>query len=161
MSSAPCRADWMISAILMWKLTIPASISGITRTDHLSQTPALFRETSAAETAHRMASLRLHTNRKMPHLSAKNYASDVRYFMPFAYNVGIHDASWRSTFGKEIYKTSGSHGCINVPPKKAKKLFQTLQVGTPVIAYYREPVTLTAENTRISNAYSYKAETGL
>ncbi len=43
MSSAPCRADWMISAILMWKLTIPASISGITRTDHLSQTPALFR----------------------------------------------------------------------------------------------------------------------
>lgn len=71
MNSAPCRADWMISAILMWKLTIPASISGITRTDHLSQTPALFRETSAAETAHRMASLRLHTNRKMPHLSAK------------------------------------------------------------------------------------------
>ena len=94
-------------------------------------------------------------------LVGENYASDVRYFMPFAYNVGIHDASWRSTFGKEIYKTSGSHGCINVPPKKAKKLFQTLQVGTPVIAYYREPVTLTAENTRISNAYSYKAETGL
>ena len=71
MSRAPCRADWMISAILKWKLTIPASISGIKRTDHLSQTPALFRETSAAETAHRMASLRLHTNRKMPHLSAK------------------------------------------------------------------------------------------
>lgn len=71
MSSAPCRADWMISAILMWKLTIPASISGITRTDHLSQTPALFRETSAAETAHRMASLRLHTNRKMPHCRRK------------------------------------------------------------------------------------------
>ena len=94
-------------------------------------------------------------------LVGENYASDVRYFMPFAYNVGIHDASWRSTFGKEIYKTSGSHGCINVPPKKAKKLFQTLQVGTPVIAYYREPVTLTAENTRISNAYSYKADTGL
>ena len=86
---------------------------------------------------------------------------DVYKRQPFAYNVGIHDASWRSTFGKEIYKTSGSHGCINVPPKKAKKLFQTLQVGTPVIAYYREPVTLTAENTRISNAYSYKADTGL
>lgn len=124
MSSAPCRADWMISAILMWKLTIPASISGITRTDHLSQTPALFRETSAAETAHRMASLRLHTNKKDATLVGENYASDVRYFMPFAYNVGIHDASWRSTFGKEIYKTSGSHGCINVPPKKAKNCFR-------------------------------------
>lgn len=91
-------------------------------------------------------------------LVGENYASDVNYFMPFAYNVGIHDASWRSTFGKEIYKTSGSHGCINVPPKKAAKLFKVLEVGTPVIAFYREPVTLTAENTRISNAYSYKAD---
>lgn len=89
-------------------------------------------------------------------LIGENYASDVKYFMPFAYNVGIHDASWRNTFGKEIYKTSGSHGCINVPEKKAKKLFQTVETGTPVIAYYRDPVTLTAENARISNAYSYK-----
>ena len=32
------------------------------------------------------------------------------------YNIGIHDASWRDTFGGTIYKTSGSHGCINVPP---------------------------------------------
>lgn len=81
------------------------------------------------ETAHRMASLRLHTNRKMPHLSAKNYASNVRYFMPFAYNVGIHDASWRSTFGKEIYKTSGSHGCINVPPKRQKNCFRLYRLA--------------------------------
>ena len=91
-------------------------------------------------------------------LVGENYASDVNYFMPFAYNVGIHDASWRSTFGKEIYKTSGSHGCINVPPKKAAKLYKLLETGTPVVAFYREPVTLTAENTRISNAYSYKAD---
>jgi hypothetical protein len=90
-------------------------------------------------------------------LVGENYSSDVDYFMPFAYNVGIHDASWRSTFGGEIYKTSGSHGCINIPKKKATKLFKILEVGTPVIAYYREEVTLTAENTRISNAYSYKA----
>lgn len=90
-------------------------------------------------------------------LVGENYASKVKYFMPFAYNVGIHDASWRDEFGEEIYKTSGSHGCINVPAKKAKKIYETLEVGTPVIAYYREPVTLTAENTRISNAYSYKA----
>ena len=92
-------------------------------------------------------------------LVGENYASDVNYFMPFAYNVGIHDASWRNTFGKEIYKTSGSHGCINVPPKKAEKLYKLLETGTPVVAFYREPVTLTAENTRISNAYSYKADT--
>ena len=55
-------------------------------------------------------------------LVGENYASNVKYFMPFAYNVGLHDASWRSTFGGEIYKTSGSHGCINLPEKIAKKL---------------------------------------
>ena len=89
-------------------------------------------------------------------LVGENYASNVKYFMPFAYNVGIHDASWRSSFGKEIYKTSGSHGCINVPEKIAKKLYDTLEVGTPVIAFYRDPVTLITENCKISNAYSYK-----
>lgn len=89
-------------------------------------------------------------------LVGENYASDVKYFMPFAYNVGIHDASWRSTFGEEIYKTSGSHGCINVPAKVAKKLYETLEVGTPVIAFYRDPVTLITENCKISNAYSYR-----
>ncbi len=89
-------------------------------------------------------------------LIGENYASDVKYFMPFAYNVGIHDASWRhGKFGEEIYKTNGSHGCINVPEDIAEKLFETVETGTPVIAYYREPVKLTAENARISNAYSY------
>ncbi len=88
-------------------------------------------------------------------LVGENYASDVKYFMVFAYNVGFHDASWRNDFGKEIYKDSGSHGCINMPSDLAEKLYQILPTGTPVIAYYREPVELTAENARISNAYSY------
>lgn len=88
-------------------------------------------------------------------LVGENYASDVEYFMVFAYNVGFHDASWRSDFGRDIYKASGSHGCINMPRNKAEKLYQILPTGTPVIAYYREPVELTAENARISNAYSY------
>lgn len=89
-------------------------------------------------------------------LIGENYASHVKFFMPFAYNVGIHDASWRhGAFGKEIYKTNGSHGCINVPEDIAKELFETVETGTPVIAFYREPVKLTAENARISNAYSY------
>lgn len=88
-------------------------------------------------------------------LVGENYASDVDYFMVFAYNVGFHDASWRNEFGQDIYKTSGSHGCINMPREKAEELYQILQVGTPVIAYYREPVELTAENAKISNAYSY------
>lgn len=89
-------------------------------------------------------------------LKGENYESDVTYFMPFAYNVGIHDASWRNgKFGGTIYKNAGSHGCINVPEKAAEKLYNMVEVGTPVVAFYREDVKLTAENTKISNAYSY------
>lgn len=90
-------------------------------------------------------------------LKGEDYQSNVTYFMPFAYNVGIHDASWRKgEFGGEIYKTSGSHGCINVPLEVAQTIYENAKVGTPVIAFYREPVELTAENCKISNAYSYK-----
>lgn len=89
-------------------------------------------------------------------LKGEDYESDVTYFMPFAYNVGIHDASWRNgKFGGDIYKRSGSHGCINVPKEAATELYEQVATGTPVIAYYREKVNLTAENTKISNAYSY------
>ena len=42
-------------------------------------------------------------------LVGEDYESDVTYFMPFAYNVGLHDASWRSNFGGSIYKNSGYH----------------------------------------------------
>ncbi|WP_242941488.1 L,D-transpeptidase family protein [Lachnobacterium bovis] len=90
-------------------------------------------------------------------LVGENYQSEVTYFMPFAYNVGIHDASWRSSFGGSIYKTNGSHGCVNVPPSVAGKLYKIVEKKTPVIAYYREHVVLTAENAKISNAFSYAA----
>lgn len=91
-------------------------------------------------------------------LVGEGYSSPVSYFMPFAYNVGIHDASWRDKFGGNIYLSSGSHGCVNVPPDVAENLYGKIEVGTPVVAYYREPVYLTAENARISNAYSYISE---
>lgn len=91
-------------------------------------------------------------------LVGEDYESDVTYFMPFAYNVGIHDASWRNKFGGEIYKRSGSHGCINVPGDIAKKLYKALDIGTPVVAYYRKKVKLTSNSAQISNAYSYVEE---
>ena len=43
------------------------------------------------------------------------YESPVSYWMPFNKGIGLHDASWRSTFGRDIYINSGSHGCINLP----------------------------------------------
>jgi len=88
-------------------------------------------------------------------LTGEDYQSDVTYFMPFAYNVGLHDADWRSKFGGDIYKSSGSHGCVNLPYDVAKKLFENVDIGTPVIAYYRDSVKLTSNNAKVSNAYSY------
>lgn len=88
-------------------------------------------------------------------LKGEDYESDVEYFIVFAYNVGVHDASWRTRFGEEYYKTDGSHGCVNAPGDVAAELYGEIAVDTPVIAYYREPVELTAENCKISNAYSY------
>lgn len=91
-------------------------------------------------------------------LQGEDYSSPVQYFMPFAYNVGFHDASWRSSFGGSIYLSSGSHGCVNMPADKAKQLFDSVEPGTPVIAFYRDPVTLSNTSGRVSNAYSYKAQ---
>ncbi len=90
-------------------------------------------------------------------LVGENYSTPVNCFMPFAYNIGFHDAGWRSSFGGDIYKTSGSHGCINMPPEAAQKLYEIVEKGTPVVAYYREPVVLTNNAAKMSNAYSYVA----
>lgn len=64
------------------------------------------------------------------------YESFVSYWMPFlGNNYGLHDASWRSNFGGDIYKYSGSHGCVNLPPAKAGKLYNMISVGTIVIIH--------------------------
>lgn len=64
-----------------------------------------------------------------------SYASDVKYWMPFCNNVGMHDASWRNTFGGTIYLTNGSHGCINLPESAAAKIFDIVDTNFPVIVY--------------------------
>lgn len=69
-------------------------------------------------------------------LRGANYASFVKYWMPVKGNVGIHDASWRAKFGGQIYKTNGSHGCINTPSDKMSELYEMVEVGTPVIMFY-------------------------
>ena len=45
----------------------------------------------------------------------------------------MHDASWRSTYGGTIYKTNGSHGCINLPLDVAKKIYDKVTINTPVM----------------------------
>ncbi len=69
-------------------------------------------------------------------LRGPDYASPVKYWMPVRGAVGIHDANWRSRFGGQIYKTNGSHGCINTPPKIMGELYDMVEIGTPVIMFY-------------------------
>ena len=48
---------------------------------------------------------------------------------------GLHDATWRSSFGGNIYTYDGSHGCINLPKQFAYDLFDTVGSGTCVVIY--------------------------
>jgi lipoprotein-anchoring transpeptidase ErfK/SrfK len=68
-------------------------------------------------------------------LVGEDYETPVKYWMPFNRNIGMHDASWRKEFGKNIYMTRGSHGCINMPPKAAKKVFENIKRGVAVVVY--------------------------
>ncbi len=69
-------------------------------------------------------------------LKGANYASPVAFWMPFNGNIGMHDATWRGSFGGSIYKTNGSHGCINLPPAVAMKIFENIEKGMPVLCYH-------------------------
>lgn len=69
-------------------------------------------------------------------LTGPGYASFVNYWIDFKDHVyGIHDASWRNKFGGNIYKTNGSHGCVNMPLEKVKELYKMVSIGTPVYIY--------------------------
>jgi len=69
-------------------------------------------------------------------LRGPGYASPVKYWMPVSGGIGIHDASWRSEYGGEIYIRNGSHGCINTPLDIVEKMYEVMEVGTPCILYY-------------------------
>ena len=52
--------------------------------------------------------------------------------------MGIHDASWRTPdqYVPTTYETNGSHGCINTPRDAMEKIFNTVEIGYPVVVYY-------------------------
>lgn len=67
----------------------------------------------------------------------KKYNVDVAYWMPIddSTGVGLHDATWRSSFGGNIYKGNGSHGCINLSIDSVRYLYEHTSVGIPVIVH--------------------------
>lgn len=69
-------------------------------------------------------------------LRGADYATPVKYWMPFNHNIGMHDATWRGSFGGKIYQTNGSHGCINLPLARAKEIYNLVETNMPVVCYY-------------------------
>lgn len=67
------------------------------------------------------------------YLVGDDYKTHVNYWMPFNGDVGLHDATWRGSFGGSIYTYNGSHGCVNLPYSVAQKIFYNIKIGTLVI----------------------------
>lgn len=68
----------------------------------------------------------------------KKYRAHSDFWLPFNGDVGIHDASWRTPdqYVPTTYETNGSHGCINTPRDAMEKIFNTVEIGYPVVVYY-------------------------
>lgn len=70
-------------------------------------------------------------------LRGSDYVSFVRYWIAFkGSSYGMHDASWRNSFGGNIYQYNGSHGCVNMPYNKVEQLYSFVEIGTPVYIKY-------------------------
>ena len=68
-------------------------------------------------------------------LKGPGYSTGVSYWMPFNESIGLHDAKWRGAFGGSIYKSDGSHGCINLPFLTAQTIYNNVSPGGIVICY--------------------------
>ena len=68
-------------------------------------------------------------------LEGPDYSQFVEYWVGYDNEYGIHDALWRSEFGGDLYLTDGSHGCVNTPTEAMKKIYEHIQVGTPVVIH--------------------------
>lgn len=70
-------------------------------------------------------------------LVGADYVSYVDYWMAFiGSSYGIHDASWRSSFGGDIFRGNGSHGCVNTPYDAVRKIYNHVDVGTAVVIHW-------------------------
>lgn len=70
------------------------------------------------------------------YLTGDDYKTWVNKWMRLTnMGIGLHDATWKSSFGGSIYTYSGSHGCINLPYSFACDLFDAVYVGLPVVIY--------------------------
>ena len=80
-------------------------------------------------------------------LDGPDYHVFVKYWVSITDLYGLHDASWRSNFGGDIYLYGGSHGCVNTPEEAMKTIYDNVTDGIPIISYHHErPVQEDASN---------------
>jgi hypothetical protein len=65
-----------------------------------------------------------------------DYETDVDFWMPFYGGYGLHDALWRASFGGDEFQYNGSHGCVNLPYNSAAIIYETIDVGDPVVVHW-------------------------
>ncbi len=68
-------------------------------------------------------------------MDVQGYSSPVSWWCPFNGGQGLHDAPWRGSFGGSIYKSNGSHGCVNIPVDKMEAIYDAVEIGTAVVVY--------------------------
>lgn len=93
-------------------------------------------------------------------LSGPTWYDHVDYWMAFYGAYGLHDASWRSEFGDEIYLHEGSHGCPNLPVEVAGQVYENVGIGTHVIIHggLTQAVDLTQEITGTASYELYATD---
>lgn len=90
--------------------------------------------------AYKILNKQMHQTLRGTNTDGSKYESPVTYWLPFIGNsYGIHDASWRGdsqgNYGGSVYRGNGSHGCVNTPYSWVAKIYNNVDIGTPVIIY--------------------------
>lgn len=67
------------------------------------------------------------------YLTGADFNVHVNTVAFFHNGEGLHDATWRGSFGGTQYKNNGSHGCVNMPSKAAETFYSNLEVGDEVL----------------------------
>ncbi len=81
---------------------------------------------------------RIQSKETNTYLVGPDWNNFVYYWMAFNNSIGMHDANWRATFGGEIYRGNGSHGCVNLPVENAGTVYDLVYIGMPVVAYWQD-----------------------
>lgn len=84
----------------------------------------------------RVGSFEIYEKTNGRYLVGEDYRVWVDYWMRFDKGIGLHDATWRKgRFGSEIYKTNGSHGCVNMPYEEAEYIYKNANLKTKVLVH--------------------------